>query len=394
MVSVMQFKRTTRLLKLSVLSAIGLALAGCSLAPGGHIPDPSGGSLFSDSDYSNGESFSEVEWENLVKVQAITPMLLAQINAEQSNDEHLRANPALEQARNSYDYVVGRGDILNITVWDHPELTIPAGSMRAPEEAGNWVHNDGTIFYPYVGKINVAGKRVTEIRDMITDKLAKYIEAPQVDVTVAAFRSQRVYVTGEVKQPGTLPVSNVPLTLIEAVAQSGGLTPNADWTDVSLKRGEQEMHYSLRELYQRGDTQENIILKAGDVLHIARNDKNKVYVLGEVGKQQSYPMGRYGMTLAEALSDAGGLYNQTADASGVFVIRQAAPDSGYAAQLFQLDASNATALVMAEQFKLQPRDIVYVTAAPVARWNRVISQIIPSLTGLYNITRARDDLNN
>jgi polysaccharide export outer membrane protein len=72
-------------------------------------------------------------------------MLLAQINAEQNSEQRLRANPALEQARNSYDYVVGRGDILNITVWDHPELTIPAGSMRAPEEAGNWVHNDGTI---------------------------------------------------------------------------------------------------------------------------------------------------------------------------------------------------------------------------------------------------------
>ncbi|MEC7644213.1 MAG: SLBB domain-containing protein, partial [Pseudomonadota bacterium] len=226
------------------------------------------------------------------------------------------------------------------------------------------------------------------------ERLATYIEKPQVDVTVAACRSQRVYVTGEVKKPGTLPISNVPMTLIEAVSQSGGLTPAADWTEVTLTRGSKEQVYSLRDLYQRGDTQENIILKAGDIINVARNDHRKVFVLGEVTKPQSYPVGRYGTTLAEALSDAGGLYNNTADASGIFVIRQSQPDSGYLAQVFQLDASNATALVLAEQFELQPRDIVYVTAAPVARWNRVISQILPSVTGLYSIARARDDIQN
>ncbi|PYE30404.1 polysaccharide export outer membrane protein [Idiomarina fontislapidosi] len=370
-----------------------LLISSCALSPGAHIPDPSGSSLLADSDYTSGEAFKEADWSDLVEIHAISPMLIAQLDAHQTSSEP-QANPQLEQARNQYDYVVGRGDILNITVWDHPELTIPAGSMRAPAEAGNWVHNDGTIFYPYVGKIQVAGKRVTEIRELITERLATYIEKPQVDVTVAAFRSQRVYVTGEVKKPGTLPISNVPMTLIEAVSQSGGLTPAADWTEVTLTRGSDEQVYSLRDLYQRGDTQENIILKAGDIINVARNDHRKVFVLGEVTKPQSYPVGRYGTTLAEALSDAGGLYNNTADASGIFVIRQSQPDSGYLAQVFQLDASNATALVLAEQFELQPRDIVYVTAAPVARWNRVISQILPSVTGLYSIARARDDIQN
>ncbi|WP_083405079.1 polysaccharide export protein [Idiomarina sp. MD25a] len=375
------------------VAVASLLISSCAWSPGAHIPDPSGSSLLGDSDYASGEAFKEADWSDLVEIHAISPMLITQLDAHQALPEP-KANPSLEQARNQYDYVVGRGDILNITVWDHPELTIPAGSMRAPAEAGNWVHNDGTIFYPYVGKIHVAGKRVTEIRDLITERLATYIEKPQVDVTVAAFRSQRVYVTGEVKKPGTLPISNVPMTLIEAVSQSGGLTPAADWTEVTLTRGSKEQVYSLRDLYQRGDTQENIILKAGDIINVARNDHRKVFVLGEVTKPQSYPVGRYGKTLAEALSDAGGLYNNTADASGIFVIRQSQPDSGYLAQVFQLDASNATALVLAEQFELQPRDIVYVTAAPVARWNRVISQILPSVTGLYSIARARDDIQN
>lgn len=381
-----------RLLSFSTLLAMTAVLQACSLSPGGHIPDPSGSSLLSESDYANGDEFTEVDWQKIVETRQITPMLLAEMNV--NDGAKPQGSSRLQRELSTYDYVVGRGDILNITVWDHPELTIPAGSMRAPEEAGNWVHNDGTIFYPYVGKIEVAGKRVTEIRDLITERLADYIEKPQVDVTVAAFRSQQTYVTGEVQKPGTLPITNVPMTLIEAISQSGGLTESADWTDVTLKRGEQETTYSLRDLYQHGDTQENIVLKAGDIVHVARNDENKVFVLGEVRQPKGYMMGRHGMTLAEALGESGGLYNQTADASGVFVIRQADPDSGYVAKLFQLDASNSTALVMAEQFQLQQRDIVYVTAAPVARWNRVISQILPSLTGLYSIARARDDIQN
>jgi polysaccharide export outer membrane protein len=370
-------------LKLTVLALSTLFTASCAFAPGGHISQSS--SMFESSD----DDFSNADFNKLVETHTISPMLLSELNANQPKPQF---NEQLQAAMGNYDYKVGKGDVLLITVWNHPELTIPAGSMRDPVDAGNWVHNDGSIFYPYVGRVKVEGLKVTEIRDILADKLAKYIESPQVDVTVAGFRSQRVYVTGEVQKPGVLPVTNVPMTLIEAVSASGGLTPEADWTTVTLTRNGQERAFNLRELYQQGNTDQNILLQPNDVLHVARNDQNKVFVLGEVRQPKSYMMGRSGMTLAEALADAGGWFEATANAEGVFVIRAADPATGRVADVYQLNAKNATALVLAEQFKLQQRDIVYVTAAPVARWNRVISQLLPSITGLYSLGRFQDDI--
>jgi polysaccharide export outer membrane protein len=372
-------------LKLTVLALSTLFTASCAFAPGGHISQSS--SMFESSD----DDFSHADFNKLVETHTISPMLLSELNANQPKPQF---NEQLQEAMGNYDYKVGKGDVLLITVWNHPELTIPAGSMRDPVDAGNWVHNDGSIFYPYVGRVKVEGLKVTEIRDILADKLAKYIESPQVDVTVAGFRSQRVYVTGEVQKPGVLPVTNVPMTLIEAVSASGGLTPEADWTTVTLTRNGQERAFNLRELYQQGNTDQNILLQPNDVLHVARNDQNKVFVLGEVRQPKSYMMGRSGMTLAEALADAGGWFESTANAEGVFVIRAADPATGRVADVYQLNAKNATALVLAEQFKLQQRDIVYVTAAPVARWNRVISQLLPSITGLYSLGRFQDDISS
>ena len=362
------------------------AISGCAgLVPGSHLRTP-------DADPWFGPPPQDAEPlpPDLVRIQRIQPG----VGTAAPADATAALPAALAQAPEHYEYRVGPGDVLTITVWEHPELTIPAGSERMAEEAGNWVHDDGTIYYPYVGTLKVAGLRVTEIRDRIIDKLARYIENPQVDVTVAAFRSQLVYVTGNVNNPGTYPVTNVPMRLVDAVSLAGGLDERADWRNVSLTRDGREYRLSLRAIYERGDPRFNVLLRGGDVVHVGRDDDNKVFVLGEVMEPAAMPMGRNGLTLAEALAQAGGIDELQANASGVFVMRRAVGGEAGQIDLYQLDAQQATALVLADDFELQSRDIVYVTAAPVARWNRVIQQLLPTLQGIYLGAATQDELSD
>jgi polysaccharide export outer membrane protein len=294
-------------------------------------------------------------------------------------------NLELQQAIANYEYRIGVGDILTIVVWEHPVLTIPAGSFRTAAEGGNEVKSDGTVFYPYAGNIAVAGLTTSEIKALLVDRLNSVIKKPQIDVRVASFNSQRVYVSGSVQQPGIVPISSVPLTLINAIDRLGGLTDTASWGNVTLSRNGVATDISLRSLYEDGRWTENVLLQDGDLIHVPRNDAEKIFVLGEVNRPQSLIMSRNGTSLAEALADANGINENRADGRGVYVLRNAGISKDadglpvYHATIYNLNAASAVGFMLADKFPLEVRDIVYVSPAPITRWNRFLSQLLPSI---------------
>ena len=392
--------------KALLLSLCIIQLYACTVVPGQHM-----------SQFSNQSSIKLPVTENnatilkQLNIKPITAQLIVDLEHDINNlslgrdnvanhyFDHRIGSTAIKGTPTKKDYSqyrIGARDILNITVWQHPELTIPAGEFRSAETSGTVVGENGRFFYPYIGVINAVGKTVEEIRDELTKKLAVYIAQVQLDVRVASYRSQRVYVVGEVVTPGIQVVKDIPLTVLEAINSSGGLGPEADSRNITLTRNDKSYSINLLALYEGGAINQNVLLESGDVLNVPDRQFNKVFVLGETNvvnsfvggtnstqRSRSILMNKGRMTLTEALSDGGGLNQETSDAARIFVFRGGIVNGK--PEIFHLDAKSPDALLLADRFPLQPHDVIYVDRTEGIRWNQIISQIQPTITLLNSL---------
>ncbi|HFC8517333.1 polysaccharide export protein [Neisseria weaveri] len=362
--------------KLTIISLSLLALGtGCTVVPGSSLPKGNKTVVYHEQD-----STQRVDLDSKVSIRPITYNL---IQSMKQPPRMASNNLDLNHKKSTYRYRIGKGDVLNIMVWHHPDLASKVPTFNPPGKqvsSGTWVDESGYISYPLIGRLHVQGKTIEELQQIITSQLRRYIKNPHVSINVTEFRSQRVTISGAVANAGQQPITNIPVTLLDAIDMAGGVTANADTQNIKWTHNGVDSTVSLQDILQYGDLAQNQLLSHGDIIYVPTNENSKVYVMGEVGKQTALRMSGHGLTLTQALGESGGLNQTHADATGVFVIRNTPKDLKKPIHIYQLNLKDATAYALGNEFKLHAEDIVYITAAPVTRWNRVISQLTNTIS--------------
>jgi polysaccharide export outer membrane protein len=204
----------------------------------------------------------------------------------------------------SEDYIVGEGDVLKITVYEHADLETTAR-----------ISGDGVINFPLIGNVKIAGMNIGQISEKISGLLADgYIVDPQVAVFIEEFRSKRTVVMGEVESPG-LYVLHGQTTFVELLSKAGGLTKDAgDEAVIKRKIGDEEngehtITINLKHLIRDGDISLDVPIMDGDNIYISK--AGVFYATGEVKRPDAYKH-EEGLTVVKALTMAGGFTEKAA----------------------------------------------------------------------------------
>lgn len=352
---------------LAAIVAVGL-LGGC-------IP----GQYMSSRDARDGTVVGDVE---LIQITSDTVTTTSPSGQAQVPAELLAYRPE--------SYRLTPGDTVLITVWDHPELTTPAGSQQQSVVNGRLVYPDGTLFFPYAGAMQVSGKTIEEVRTLITSRLGKYIQNPQVDINVVGYGG-RVSLQGAFTNTGPQNITPTALTLSQAIGAGGIDVDQADLSGLTLTRDGRSYRLDLDALNRNGTVAPDIFLKPGDHLYLPFNDRKEAYVLGEVLRPQAITFKTTDMTLTQALGRAGGLNPVSSKGEAVYVIRGIETTQQTPARVYHLNAKSPVAFALANRFSVRPGDVVFVGPAGITRWNRFLSQLLPLSGIINNAASAQND---
>ncbi|MDJ1007879.1 MAG: polysaccharide biosynthesis/export family protein [Paracoccaceae bacterium] len=289
------------------------------------------------------------------------------------------------------EVVIGTGDTLQISIvsssatgfLDFSSSSIsPISSTTLPPQT---VRGAGTVNVPPVGRVLASGRTIQSFENFLETRLGEVLVEPSVIVELVDRQSARVNIVGEVGAPGRVPLTEVNTRLVDVISAAGGPSGRTEDLVVRLSRGGDTRTVTLAQLFE--SPRYNVIARPGDVLALERSDR-KFTVLGQSGNQ-TLRFDEQNVTLAEALSQAGGIQSPSADRSGVFLYRRAPRDviSSLGADLseipgaeittiFRFDFSQPTSLFAANAFEVADGDILYISDSV----NEEVSNAISTLT--------------
>ena len=277
------------------------------------------------------------------------------------------------------NYKLSPGDILSIYLWAYPDITPVTSSVSSDQSAqanGYQIDQNGYIQFPMIGRYKAAGKSLTQVNQELRSQLARYLKTPDVIARVLSYQGQRFSVQGNVTKGGQFALSDQPVSVYTALGMAGGVnSQQGDNASITLVRQGRTYKLNTIELEKAGLSLHNLLIQPNDTLYVNSRENQKIYVMGESGKNQSLPMRDQGMSLSDVLGESLGLNPLSASRSKIYVVRSQ-PNATHT-EVYQMDLSSIADFGLANQFKMRSNDIVYVDASGLARWQRVINQVIP-----------------
>ncbi len=316
------------------------------------------------------------------------------------------------QQRPPTGQTIGVGDVVQVVIWEASS----GGLFSAPatERAGPGSHSatipeqvvgaDGAITVPYAGRLQVVGKTTQAVEQRIVDALAGKAVEPQALVTVTKNVANTVTVIGEVTTGARVPLSMRGDRILDVVATAGGTKAPVHETFLTLVRDGRSVRTPMQAVLS--NPQENVAVRPGDVIIVAREPQTFT-AAGATGQNNVIPFDAIGITLDQAIARAGGLADYRADPAGVFVIRYEAPaeydqlgftrpSAGPLAQvpvIYRINFRDPDGFFLARRFPIHNKDIVFVSNAPVAQFQKVMNLLFPfigagaTVAAVYGVTK-------
>lgn len=357
----------------SFLLALSLGMSGCAITSGLQTYDLPAEGVFQ-TDAGTQVNVIKLTQHNLFALQ--TAQVNPQKFAHLFNTQHK-------------NYSLSPGDILSIYLWAYPEITPPTNTINndlAAQSNGYQIDSNGYIQFPVIGRYKAAGKSLAQVNQELRNQLGRFLKTPDVVVRVLSYQGKRFSVQGNVVKGGQFYLSDQPVSVYTALGMAGGVNSQfGDNASLTLVRNGQTYVLNSVELEKSGYSLHNLLIQPNDTLYVNSRENQKVYVMGESGKNQSLPMREQGMSLSDVLGESLGLNPLSASRSKIYVVRSNSNHN--ITEIYQVDLTSIADFGLANQFKMQRNDIVYIDASGLARWQRVVNQIIPFSNALYSLDR-------
>ena len=335
---------------------------------------------------------------SLIEVSSLSPQILdsmprisgAKIPADLKN---VSFDPFLD---NSFpEYIIGPGDTV--------EILFPSdGDVNRITSRGLKVDSQGEIEFPYLGRYNISGFTPIEAKELLVSALSDLYVDPEIFLTVRGFKSNKAFISGSFEgglgdtaqssiKTKMINLDDVPITILQALDTVGVTFSEAIPNPFLILNRDQKNH--IVDLgFITNNANPNIYIKNNDIIYLPSQGAQKIYITGAVNSDQilSYPST---LTLSEALIKSN-LDKSSANLKEIYVLRvNQTINNEIRGTAYKVDIKSPTSFMLADNFYLLDKDIIYVSTYKITRWNQTISRMLSGLD-FINLWKSYKPINS